>query len=346
MNSQNFLWQYGSTGVINIPAGVFEFTSPLILPDAPVVIRGAGVGLTELRFHGENIPGIIAPQSSLNHIVDISGLTITTDATQGGNAIDISFPEVGAFHDPTVLISEVRIRPAQGSEFKGAFRKGINLHNAWSPTINKVWIQGRYDEMTPELLLKPTMECGVDFGNAQEAKLSYAQIVCVGTGVHVEANAQGKGEGLAVTSSAIVNARTGIRAEGGVWGGWAVPWLNITDNHMFTLDHGVFATGRSDVSIKGNSFCGSQFTQWSIGVYLAAQCKNMRISGNSFWTTKPGQGHGIVIDQSTNAVIFGNVFDSAVRIGVWVTDSSQDINTENNSNTAALPVIDSQQRAA
>ncbi len=105
---------------------------------------------------------------------------------------------------------------------------------------------------------------------------------------------------------------------GAVFGGWPVPWLHVSSTHLFTTGAGIFATGRSDIAIMGNSFCGSHLSPWTIGAYLADRCRNVRITGNSFWTTRPKQGHGLVIDASQDGVISENAIDGSVRIGIWL----------------------------
>lgn len=327
-------------GAVWIPAGVHEYDAPIALPDRPLVIRGEGLGVTELRFHGEGVSGLVAHRGDFNGPIEISDVTITSSAARGGAAIDVSFPPVAALHDPTVIVERVRIRPSSGNEGTGAFGTGIRLNGCWSPTIDKIWIQGRYSDLTPDALNVAAMELAIDVGNAQEAKITHAQIACCRTAVRVSAPEQGKGEGCHVSHSAIVNAETGVRAEGGVYGGWAVPWLSVTESHLFTTTYGVFATGRSDVVLSGNSFCGSHFSPWSIGAFLADRCHNVRVFGNSFWTTRPGQGHGIVIDQSSDGQIAANVFDRSVAIGIWLTPSTFGRwAIDDNVNGAGLPIV-------
>lgn len=329
-------------GLVTIPPGTYTFSEPLAIPDRHIVIRGAGMALTSLIFTGEGTSGFTAQRSMVTSPLEISDMTLMTTAKKGGTAIDVKYAPAEASHDPSLLLERVRIRPAPGYEGIGAWSKGIVLAGAWSPIISRVWIQGRSSDMTKTDLLTSPMECAIDVGGSQEAKITYAQIACSQIGVRVTAPAQGKGEGFHFTHSAIVHAITGVRAEGGVFGGWAVPWLSVTDNHLFTVDYGVFATGRSDVVIAGNSFCGSQFSEWSIGVYLADKCRNARIGANSFWTTRPGQGHGIVIADSQATLIHNNVIDRSILLGVWLAPKATVCQLADNANLASMaPLIDS-----
>jgi hypothetical protein len=112
---------------------------------------------------------------------------------------------------------------------------------------------------------------------------------------------------------------------------------------LFTLSQAVLAVGRSDINLSGNSVCGSHMGQGTVGFYLVGGCKNARISGNHFWTTKPGQGYGIVVDGATGGIIEGNVFDSSVNIAMFLTAKSKGFVIGQNANESAYKLADYQE---
>jgi len=327
---------------ITLAPTVIHFNSALVLPDRPIAIDGAGMGLTELRWQGEGVHGIVSDgRSNLTGPVTVRDLTLTTTAARAGDAIRIAYNPISSSHDPSTIIERVRIRPTLGSEFVGAFRRGIVLDGGWSPQINKVWVQGKNSDITVPALQSAAMEVAIDLGTSMEAKIRAAQIACCATGVRITGPLQGKGEGFGLSESAIIHNLCSVRLEGGVYGGWPTPWASVSGSHFFYLQQGVFATGRGDVVLTGNSICGSHLIpDWGVGIYVAGECRNIRITDNHLWTTRPGQGHGIVVDASADGVISGNVIDASMAIGVWLTTSSQGWDVRVNRNKAGTPVVD------
>ena len=149
-------------------------------------------------------------------------------------------------------------------------------------------------------------------------------IACAATGVSIQGPVQSTGEGIAVSGCAIINNLVSIQLNGGVYGAAGRrlgPSFVISD--LFYLNQGVFVITRADVVISGNSICIARSECTGIGIYIAGASRNVRVSDNHLWTTKPGQGYGIIVDGSNDGVIGGNVIDASVYLGIWLTPSSQ-----------------------
>jgi hypothetical protein len=314
---------------------VITFTQPLTLPDRPILFEGAGTGVTELQWTGGQ-DGIVGLGRTVGRPVTIRDLTISTNAARSGSAIKLTSGN-GSSHDPSVIIERIVVKGGGAT-----FRKGITLDGCWMPRIDKSWIYGQYSDVTVETLNSGTaMSTAIDVGASQEAKISNTYIACAATGVSIQGPAQGTGEGIAVSGCAIINNLVSIRLNGGVYGGWATPWAVVRDSHLFYLETGVFVITRADVVISGNSICGSHLIpNYGVGIYIVGASRSVRVCDNHVWTTKPGQGYGIIADASNDGVIGGNVIDASVYLGIWLTASSQGWDARGNRNRATIPVID------
>lgn len=327
--------------IVNLPPGDIWLDQPLVLPpDKAISLIGMGVGLTNLvtasdGIISDNRPGAYAP-------VEIRNLSVRT-VGNGHDGIRITRNWQAALHEPQVIIENVWVAPWATFEGTASFKRGIVLEGVWGPKLSNLRTVGNFNHVFPDM---PPDTIGIELTGCQESKVLNSYVACYATGIHQGPALQvGESEGLEVGGCAIINNLTSIRIEGtraGKWGLVATPWATIHDNHLFYLTYGVFATSRFDMTIANNSICGSHLIpSWGIGAYIAGGSANLRITGNNFWTTKPGQGHGVVIDDSHNTVIANNTIANEVCIGVWLTPSAHSSVCVGNVNVAQFaPLID------
>lgn len=287
-----------------------------------MIISGQGMDVTAQA-------PIIGP--SLHEPVYISDCTI--DA-KGGIGIDLDREWWSYTGAPQLVIERVRIINA---------KVGIRLDGFWNPKIDKCWVGGLTPESYTKRQLLIDQSIGIDLMGAQEAKITNCYIGGSTIGIRQgPAEQGGQSEGLEVGGCAIINTLEAIKVLGtpaNVWGSVATPWCSIHDNHLFYLDHGIFLHNRYDVTIANNSICGSHLIdQWGVGIY-GVGLSNVRLTGNNLWTTKPGQGHGIILDATTRATVIGNTVDPALKVGLWVTPSSKKVTQVGNVFDCDWPVI-------
>lgn len=313
--------------VARLDARVYEIDS-LMVP-LGTTLEGVGQGLTELRFVGQGTAlTIIRDTPAAANTLRGFTLTATTPQAAGIHVYSPTLFQGNRGHASELTIEHVEVRPMPGVEWHASFKRGIVVQGIAGARIRDVFIAGRFQDHTLAALAEPdAMDIAFDLQGSQEAKLSECYVHGAKKGVYCNVPVAGAGEGHSITQSAIINVLQAIHMEGqpaGIYGGFNTPWLSVTENHLFYLQHGILASNYSDLHISGNSCCVSQFndpTQWKVGVYLV-KCSNARISDNNFWSTKPGMAMGVLGDRTINSTMHGNTLDPSMTTGTLLTVGS------------------------
>jgi hypothetical protein len=131
-------------GEIFVPAGDYWLTSPVVLAGKPIMLRGAGKGLTRIHIQHTGIGLDFAPGNILSKIL-IADLSLYAESPLGQSAagIRISFPSVTAFGYVTATVNDVELFGYPNganavAPFPQTFLRGLVLNNCWSAQVNNV----------------------------------------------------------------------------------------------------------------------------------------------------------------------------------------------------------------
>lgn len=307
--------------------GRYDLDGPLELPDWPFELCGSGIESTELVFQ-DGCDGLVGFYRTFytNGPLTLKNLTISQRG-QGGTAVKLSWPDASSVNEPTAYLEKLSIRPSPTMGTPASWAHGIRLENGWNARIRDVTIHGRNQDYDPASTF-PMKTAIALYKGTQDCQISGLLIYGgIDTGILIDANALGYGEGTLIQQAAMVGVRVGIKADSSKLG--QTPWLHLNSTHLYFHETGVLLIGRTDAAIIGNSFVGSAKSKHTVGVYVAGGSDNARIIGNSFSIMNPAPAYGVVIDASKAATILGNAFDS--YMGVWLTGSSSECAGSGNS---------------
>lgn len=338
--------------VVDIPPGQFTLDQPLKVPTSTKVIRGCGMGVTELRFTGEGMDGIIvAPPFHHWGTTYLERLSITSAAMRGGTALSALYPKQQTVIDPTIELRDVQIRPADNLEAGnpapdwwrgGGWTKGIRLENAWNTRMQNIWIGGHNGEAAK--VQTATLDTAIDCGNSMCVNIIEPHIMNCRVGVSSFTTEVGEAEGLNIIGpGAILNCAIAIYAQSWLEGGRPTPSMFVRGLHTYAFTHGIVAIGRSAVLIEGCEISQHHFAPediWYYGVYLKEQTYGNRIINNAFWrgALKPW-GTGL-ITSAQDSTFVGNSIAPGFAHGVTFDSEARFWRGSGNANRAAAPVID------
>ena len=131
-------------GEMFIPAGDFWIATPLLFVNKPVVVRGAGRGISRLHFSHTGI-GIDFSSSNVFNKASFRDFSAYAESSVGQTAavIRITYPELSGFGYVSAVISDIECfgypNGANGTApFPQTFLRGIVLNNCWSTQVNNI----------------------------------------------------------------------------------------------------------------------------------------------------------------------------------------------------------------
>lgn len=133
-----------SGGEVFIPAGDFVLQKALIAPAVPLIIRGAGKGVTRLHIQHTGAGFTCSQTNPFNKVVlrDFSAYAENTGGQTAAVAI-LNYPAEGSFGYVSAHISDIECfgypNGANGqAPFPQTFLRGFVLNNCWSTQVNNV----------------------------------------------------------------------------------------------------------------------------------------------------------------------------------------------------------------
>ena len=131
-------------GEMFIPAGDFWIAAPLLFANKPVVVRGAGRGISKLHFSHNGI-GIDFSSSNVFNKASFRDFSAYAESSSGQTAaaIRITYPALSGFGYVSAVISDIECfgypNAANGTApFPQTFLRGVVLNNCWSTQVNNI----------------------------------------------------------------------------------------------------------------------------------------------------------------------------------------------------------------
>lgn len=245
-------------GVLYFPPGLCRTSSRILLPaGVPIVVMGAGIGQTFVRFTGSaggfqfTMSGTTAVQGSQvdGQEVMVQDMTIQTTQQGGTNNIALQFNNqfVAGVVDPSVIVNRVHIQGATQTAF---WKIGIDLDNCPQTKIHQVLIDG---QRTPA---GGTQSVGTDSGvqitspnQATEYHITDCNIFFCTYGVSIEDPQGADAEGMYMSNCGLV------ANEHGVFSSNPNGFLSaqITNSHFSNRSGNI--TGKyAQLIVQGNNF--------------------------------------------------------------------------------------------
>lgn len=308
--------------VIQFPRGKFFFDEPLHLPDYPVTVKGAGIGATELIFTGEEgSDGIIAERSDSSGPVTLEGFTISSVAKRGGTALTVRYPVAGIPWNPTLIVTDVQIRPSDFSERwpgrrGGGWSQGVQLDYCDGAKLTNLLISGHNAETSAASLRSATMHVAIDIGNSMCVGIARPSIQNCNRAIQSIVGEVGRAEGLQVFDDGfLMNVMVGIWCESTM--ARLIPSLQVRGIHCYSHSHSIVALGRSSVVISDCELSQHhESPDWHYGAYIA-RSEYSRLTGNAFWRGRePRQGTGLCLVDVHDSTVNGNSFSTGLAQGV------------------------------
>ncbi len=311
------------TGKINIPAGV------------PVVVMGAGIGVTFVRFDASidggftfDMSGVPAVQGAApdGQEVGVKDLTIQTNKAGGSGNIALQFNghyRAGVV-DPSAFVNRVHIQGAIGSAY---WTKAVDVDDCPHFKISEFLIDGQYTDGTSQLI---GTTAGIEItstgvgttppteGQATEYHITDGSIFFCQNAVHlndpsVSPNNTGDAEGIYLVNCGLVANNYGILCDNNPY---AFLSLQVSNSH-FSNFVGSIIGKFSQAIITGNNFYNRQESTTSTMIGLstsgaAVDYTSFVIANNFFVSLTPNAnnnfmgGLGITIgDPNTTQTITG-----------------------------------------
>lgn len=209
----------------------------------------------------------------------------------------------------------------------GDYRIGIQLPSIWNATLTDCTVSGPLgDEAEYE---RPTvMEIGIDVGASMDCHIIRPRIMACKTGIFAGApDTDGRAEGLHVEGGWMQHVNIGVELFGEYGGGWQTPASWIERMHLNHLQQAIRVFWCAGVHIVHNDLYASHYQTGQWGIYMVG-CKNVVIDGNHFWTNRPGDYGGIVLDACENVHISGGVVDDSVWRALHATPTCKNVTVE------------------
>lgn len=319
-----------------LPAGWTLPSYPVVIPsDSNVTLIGTPnsvVMVTENgqdAFVGKNPVGFTASGVRVGSLAERAGAAFRITPSRLTGNINLDVQVLGGLNNG-----------------KGSFRQGIVLDNCWSASITGR-ISGDPRDSTAESISQAKMEIGIDLGNCQTPYVDPRTTIenCgVGISGHGDIR-QGDSEGVNLEPRWIINVGTGIRLIGGKFGEEYTPQATLRPRHIFFTENGIQLIGRAQATIADCFFRGSEQAKTPCAIHAVA-CPGLKLYGNTFSRSyvslnAPKESYAVVLDQLSNALIFGNHIEKASSLGFFLSNSVEHVKVFGNVNDASpFPLLD------
>ena len=301
-----------------IPAGAYRLSRRVVLSatgnDANYGIRisGAGADVTELLV--DNPDGGLAFRGvGLNRLsCTISDLSLVAVRENAGVALAFDTANPGDHHARQFKAEGILIR---GERFdRGSFSAGVEVRNAWYPSLDDVKVTGPYG---PAAADAAPLACGILFEDCYSPLVDSCYVWNARRGL-VHRGRQKRPEDGIVRSSYFVGCEEGVVVElVSDPAQWPEPGFHISDCHVNYRDRGVVLQGVRQATIATTLFyCHDRTgTRW---------WNNQRplVTGGDAVTPRPYEPRDIDLVHASDIIVSHNQFTEpanprrvAVRIG-------------------------------
>ena len=284
-------------GEVFFPAGTYRITAALVLPAAPVTVRGEGMDVSVLKATAD-VDGLTGSFSAFYAMPPtIRDLTIGTTVTNGTKkAIKLSYPSASSVNECTAIIERVSIRPFDHTVNDQRWDYGIELEHCWNARILNVHIHGANNQLTG-------MARGVHLlGSSNDVVIRDCSIF--GTAYAVLSD--GACEGTHVVNNTILGCNYGVYCNDSAQHPWAV----ITGNHIAAQIEAVYLANRAQSIVANNLiYKGGTATADFNGVHISTGAGGCIVTGNIVieQSGASGEVRGVLVDGSASyGAIIGN----------------------------------------
>ncbi len=299
------------SGVISIPPGKFRLDKRVALTSNKgtldgIVIKGAGSGATVLQSNNDSGCIYINFSDYRTGTLEISDMRFEALKQHSGAAIKVAQPAKGNQHRRNLVVSNIEISHADGSE--NYFDYGIHAYGVWRPLINNVLMTGPFGPKAKNVY--STTTC-FHLEESYSPAITNSYCWSAQTGVHMLSRAADTGpEGLTISNSKFVKTNIGINVDAST----KEPEVFITNNHINSRVKGIVIKNRKFVFIDNNLMYNVDKTNSSYQDILITNSEKVSITNNIFQNAskkKHQNRTAIMLSSGTkDSRISGNMFNS------------------------------------
>ncbi len=244
-------WAAATTRALYLGDEDFEWTEPLVLPNADVTIYGPGSGALTVTYTGSG-PMIVGTDLSDATNITISGFRAIAGAADCGEVVSISYTD-GDMPVPAVKLKDIVAEfNESGTNY---WSGGFHLTNARNSTIDECYVHGPTADLS-----RTAFAYKVD-GISTDVKITGCQAVSVGTAVDII----GTAEGTLIGDFVAVDVNVGVSK---VHTGGSEPWIAMSNWHINARQKGIYLKNALQTTITNGLLYAQNATGDWIGIHV------------------------------------------------------------------------------
>jgi hypothetical protein len=304
---QNAINAVSATGdAVYFPRGIYECGTKLTHTNDPITIFGDGMGVSVVKFNSSATGGFDIDFDGITDSLNMFNLSIHTEKTGGGDALNVSWPSASLLRANCVLYN-LDVVNTLATAATAYWNNGIVINNGKNPIIQNVWVAG---ETTNGRLATTAITLS---GATTRPHISNLYSFNTITGIL----AQGTSQDIQIADCNIEDVTTGINLN------FAASEVNnkVKDCHIEADEAGIAAANCIRSRISGNSILKrSASTSNFIGIKLDTSSDDNIVTENYIRNDSSAGGteDGIKVVNGNRNIIADNNIKDVDGKAIWL----------------------------